>query len=208
MHMWKQAPDFKWLLTCIRLVRGKKIAASKTTFLFSASAFATLCLPLRFLGIHQSPHLVRHEISRAMSGLEPLAALSLAYNVVQLVQAGLETINLIKTVYRRGTADVTLNQTAAILGSLSDEIKTCKRPAKCPKYEQQLLIAAEKCSTAARDLREEIQFLVRNAKHGSLASTLKEVAKTNWRRRRLERLKESLDSTGKLMQTTLLTQIW
>lgn len=143
-----------------------------------------------------------------MSGLEPLAALGLACNVLQLVEIGHETINLIKTVYRGVSPDVTLDQNAAILGSILDEIKTCKRPAKCPKHEQQLLVAAERCSTAARDLREEIQFLVGNAKQGSLASTLKVVTKTNWRRRRLERLRESLDSTEKLMQTGLLARIW
>lgn len=143
-----------------------------------------------------------------MSGLEPFAALSLACNVLQLVEVGHRTINLIKIVYRGGSLDDTLDRNAAVLESISHEVKTCIRPAKCPKHEQQLLGAAERCSTAARDLREEIQFLIGNAKQGSLASTLRVVAKTNWRRRRLERLKESLDSAEKLMQTGLLTRIW
>lgn len=143
-----------------------------------------------------------------MSGLEPLAALGLACNILQLVEVGHETINLIKSVYRGGSPDTSLDQNAAILWGISDEVKACRRPTKCPKHEQQLLVAAERCSTAARDLREEIQFLVGNAKHGSLTSTLKVVAKTNWRRRRLERLKETLDSAEKLMQTGLLTRVW
>ncbi|KAJ0116934.1 hypothetical protein J7T55_003348 [Diaporthe amygdali] len=112
-----------------------------------------------------------------MSGMEPLVALSLACNVLQLVEVGQQTINLIKVVYRGGSPDQTLDQNAAILWT-------------------------------ARDLREEIQFLVGNAKQGSLASTLKVVARTNWRRRRLERLKESLQGAEKLMQTGLLTRIW
>lgn len=142
-----------------------------------------------------------------MSGLEPLAALGLACNVLQLVEVGHQTINLIKTVYRGASPDETLERKAAILGNISDDVKSCKRPSKCQKHEQQLLAAAERCSAAARDLREEIQFLVGNAKQGSLVATLKVVAKTNWRRRRLERLGESLDSTEKLMQTSLLTRI-
>ncbi|KAF3016413.1 hypothetical protein E8E14_002767 [Neopestalotiopsis sp. 37M] len=143
-----------------------------------------------------------------MSGLEPLAALSLACNVLQLVEVGHQTITLIKIVYQGKLIDDALDQKAAILGGISDEVKTYKRPAQCPKHEQQLLAAADRCSIAARDLREEIQFLVGNAKKGSLASTLKVVAKTNWRRRRLERLKENLDSTEKLLHTGLLTRIW
>lgn len=143
-----------------------------------------------------------------MSGMEPLVALGLACNVLQLVEVGQQTIDLIKVVYRGGSPDQTLDQNAAILWSISHEVKTSERPTKCAKHEQQLLVAAEKCSTAARDLREEIQFLVGNAKQGSLASTLKVVARTNWRRRRLERLKESLEGAEKLMQTGLLTRIW
>lgn len=143
-----------------------------------------------------------------MSGLEPVAALGLACNVLQLVEVGHRTINLIKTVYHSGSPDDTLDENAAILENILDELKICKPPAQCPKHEQQLLDAADRCSTAARDLREEIQFLVGNARQGSLASTLKIVAKTNWRRHRLERLKKILDCTEKLMQTGLLARIW
>lgn len=143
-----------------------------------------------------------------MSGLEPLAVLGLACNVLQLVEVGKHTIDLIKTVYQSGSPDHVLEENTVILQSLLEEVRKCERPAKCPKHEQQLLVAADSCSAAARDLREEIKFLVGSMRQGSLASTLKVVAKTNWRRRRLERLKESLDRTEKLMQTSLLTRIW
>ncbi|ETS80322.1 hypothetical protein PFICI_07851 [Pestalotiopsis fici W106-1] len=143
-----------------------------------------------------------------MSGLEPLAALGLACNVLQVVEVGLQTINLIKVVYQGGSIDDALEQNAVILANISREVKKSKQPAKCPKHEQQLIAAAERCSTAARDLTEEIQFLVGSAKKGSLASTLKVVARTSWRRRRLERLKENLDSAEKLMNTGLLVRIW
>lgn len=143
-----------------------------------------------------------------MSGFEPIAALGLACNVLQLVEVGHRTINLIKSVYHSGSPDDTLEENAAILEDILVEMKTSDRPAKCPNREQQLLVAADRCSTAARDLREEIKFLVSNARQGSFASTLKVVTKTHWRRRRLERLKESLDRTEKLMQTGLLARIW
>lgn len=143
-----------------------------------------------------------------MSGLEPLAVLGLACNVLQLVEVGKHTINLIKTVYQSASPDHTLEENAAILENATEEIRKCERPAKCPKHEQQLLVAADRCSAAARDLRQEIKFLVGCMRQGSLASTLKVVAKTNWCRRRFERLKESLDRTEKLMQTSLLTRVW
>ncbi|KAF3761730.1 hypothetical protein M406DRAFT_74669, partial [Cryphonectria parasitica EP155] len=143
-----------------------------------------------------------------MSGMEPLVALGLVCNILQLIEVGRDTIDLAKTVYQGKSPDKALDGKAAALESISQEVKTCMRPAKCSKLEEQLLGAVDKCFSAARDLREEIRFLVGNAKQGTLASTLKVVAKTNWRRRRLERLQTTLDGTEKLMQTGLLAQIW
>lgn len=144
-----------------------------------------------------------------MSGLEPVAALGFACNILQLVDAGRETIDLITAVYQGRSPDDTLGQNARVLGNISNEIKTYKRPATCPRrHEQQLLDAAGKCATAAQELREEVRFLMGNAKKGSLTSALKVAAKTNWRRRRLQRLKENLDGAEKLMHTSLLAQIW
>lgn len=189
-------------------MRGNALTTRRKDLIFSTQISPPVALALSLLRFHHNLQPLIYRSVDNMSGLEPLAALGLACNVLQLVEVGHETIDLIKTVYRGGSPDATLDQHAAILKSISDEAKTCRRPTNCPKHEHQLFAAAERCSTAARDLREEIQFLVGNAKQGSLASTLKVVAKTNWRRRRIERLKESLDSTETLMQTGLLIRIW
>lgn len=146
-----------------------------------------------------------------MSGLEPLVALSLACNILQIVNVGRQTVGLIKTIYQGGTLNDRLDENAASLGSLSDEVKKCQHsgnPWKCPMHEQKLVEAAERCSTAAIELREEIRFLVENARKGSLASAIKVVAKTNWRKRRLDRLQKNLEGAEKLLQMNLLERTW
>lgn len=143
-----------------------------------------------------------------MSGLEPLVALGLTCNILQIVDVGRQTVGLIRKVYQGGIPDDTLNENAASLGSLSDEVKKCQHPARCPMHEKKIVEAAERCSTAAMELREEIRFLVENARKGSLASAIKVVAKTNWRKRRLDRLQRNLEDTEKLLQMNLLERTW
>lgn len=143
-----------------------------------------------------------------MSGLEPIAALGLACNILQLVELGRQTIDCIKAVYQGRKPDEELDRNAAALESLTwDEAKKPRQPGR-KKHEEILLQSAARCSTAAHDLREEVRFLVGNAKQGSLASALKVATKVNWRKNRLERLKRNLDEAEKLMQTSLLAHIW
>lgn len=145
-----------------------------------------------------------------MSGLEPLVALGLACNILQLIEVGCNTIKLAKNVYHSSSpvVDQTLQDNAAVLITISSEVKAAKQPASLSKLDQHLVTTAEKCTTAARDLEEEVRFLLSNAKQNQLAATLQIVAKTTWRKRRLDRLKESLESAEKLMTKTLLAQIW
>lgn len=142
-----------------------------------------------------------------MSGLEPLAALGLACNILQLVELGQKTIGCIKDVYQGRTPDKELEDNAVVLESLTNEMEKHSQPGK-KRFEQVLLQSATSCSTAARDLREEVHFIFRNARQGSLTSALKVTAKVSWRKARLVRLERKLDDEEKRMQTRLLAQIW
>lgn len=142
-----------------------------------------------------------------MSGLEPIAALGLACNILQLVELGKKTIDRIKTIYQGGKPDEELEQGAAALEELVSQVKKGSQPGK-KKYEEILLKSAATCATAASDLREEVRFLSENAKKGSLVSALKVTTRVAWRQRRLERLERNLDAAEQRMQTSLLAQVW
>lgn len=143
-----------------------------------------------------------------MSGLEPLAALGLVCNVLQLVDVGRQTISFIKHVYSNGSIDDKLKENVVLLEDISAQIEANRMSAKCLKHEQQLLKTAERCNAAARDLREEVNYLLSNAKQGSLTSALKAAAKMNWRKHRLNRLKNDMDGAERLLQTGLLARTW
>lgn len=145
-----------------------------------------------------------------MSGLEAIAALSLACNILQIVDLGRQTVDLIRTVYEGRKPDEELDRHAVTLETLADEVKkdSSKTPGPKTRLEESLLQTAAKCVTAAKDLREEVQFLVGNAKQGNLVSALKVAGKVTWRKRRLNRLSKQLDDTAKLMRSSLLANIW
>ncbi|KAI7788130.1 hypothetical protein LA080_012194 [Diaporthe eres] len=121
-----------------------------------------------------------------MSGLEALAALGLACNIFQVISFGRETLGLVKSVYHDGTLD----------DSGQDHRNT------------RLADVTKKCTGVARDLQEEIAFLVGQNGQGSLRASLKIAAKANWRKRRLDRMEKALSDAEQLMQSTLMAWIF
>ncbi|KLU91940.1 hypothetical protein MAPG_10889 [Magnaporthiopsis poae ATCC 64411] len=154
-----------------------------------------------------------------MSGLEPIVALGVACNVLQVIGVGRETVRIVRQVYQDGALDPALADKAAALDGLSTRIRdttttatktgtsTCA-PSKSAARDKQLLDLAEKCLGAARDLREEVNFLNGHPSRAKLAAALKVAAKTTWRKRRLESLERKLGDAEGLLQTGLLTRIY
>lgn len=145
-----------------------------------------------------------------MSGLEAMAALGLACNIFQVISFGHETISLVKRIYQNGTPGGALSGNASHLREIASRIESAQVPsaAASARQDQILLTVAQKCQTAARDLQEEVKFIVEGAAAGSLGATLKVAVKTNWRKRRLDRLEKDLRDAERLMQTGLLAQTW
>lgn len=145
-----------------------------------------------------------------MSGLEPIAALGLACNILQVVGVGRDTVRLAKQVYQDGKLDPSLTASAGVLDNLAGQIRatTAVSSAAKPKaQDKQLLDLAEKCQRAARDLREEVNFLNGQQTRATLVATVKIAAKTTLKKRRLEKLDQKLKEAESLLQTGLLTRI-
>lgn len=145
-----------------------------------------------------------------MSGLEPIAALGLACNTLQVIGVGLETARIVKQVYQNGELDPALKEHARILDDLSCRIRLdiAAVPAVNSKtQDKQLLKLAEKCQRAGRDLREEVNFLNGPPSRATLVATLRIAAKTIWRKRRLDKLNQTLKGAEGVLRTGLLTRI-
>ncbi|KPM38309.1 hypothetical protein AK830_g8218 [Neonectria ditissima] len=139
-----------------------------------------------------------------MSGLE---ALGLACNIFQAISFGRETVSLIKTVYRDGSVDDSLEANAKDLSVLSSRVRAMASLDKQKRQNRQLLEIAERCQAAARDLQEEIDFIMGERKKGSLRTTIKVAMKANWRKRRLNDIERKLSNAEKLMQSGLLARV-
>jgi hypothetical protein len=146
-----------------------------------------------------------------MSGLEALVALGLTCNIFQTITFGCEIITLAKHVYQSGTLDNAIHAYAGELRGVADGIRTA-----CPHdsskalslQDKQLLKLSRTCCTAARELQEEVEFIIGNAQRGSLLATIKVAAKANWRKRRLDRIEGELHRAESVLQAGLLGQIW
>lgn len=141
-----------------------------------------------------------------MAGLETLAAICCIFQVISFSR---ETISLCKKVYRTGNSvDPELAENRVFLGRISSQIHELDTTNVRSRDDQELYDVLKKCQAASRDLQEEVSFITGHAKKGSLASSLKIAAKTNWRKRRLETLERKLGEIQKLVESSLLVRIW
>ncbi|KAF5711421.1 NACHT domain-containing protein [Fusarium globosum] len=92
-----------------------------------------------------------------MSGLEPLAALGLVCNIVQLVEVGLKTATLYKNAYRTGEPDPELSVYAQNLtitaSSLSQSLEDSQQPLNLS--DSRLLTLARNCRDAEAEWRNK-----------------------------------------------------
>ncbi|KAK1533011.1 uncharacterized protein CCOS01_04994 [Colletotrichum costaricense] len=155
-----------------------------------------------------------------MSGLEGIAGLSLACNVMQLISFGHEAISICRRIHESGSPEPGLSEHAENLKAVCDGLETSlgKRPTpvataaptaaatRAPTMEKRLLDLAAKCVKNARDLEEEMKFLS-PSQPGKLRA-LVAAPKILWRKRRLERLKGNLDDAQKVMDTSILERLF
>lgn len=108
-----------------------------------------------------------------MSGLEPIAALSLACSILQVLEQAMKTTQVAIKVYKDGTLDDLRGheQDAETLRNLSAEIETVCRsgaPRRPSKFDSDLLKTAAKCRDIQRDIRAHMAFFVEECKQGEL----------------------------------------
>ncbi|KAK2759287.1 hypothetical protein CKAH01_16661 [Colletotrichum kahawae] len=143
-----------------------------------------------------------------MSGLE---GLSLACNVMQLIDFIQQIVSMCRSIYESGKFESELETQGSSLQDASSEVVALLRSkkiaaSKTTGAERRLLDLAPKCIQHAKDLQEEIAYLTprQPGKMQALVATSKAV----WRKRRLERLKANLADGRKLMETLILVRIF
>lgn len=143
-----------------------------------------------------------------MSGLEPVAALSLACNILQLVELGRKTISCIKAAYRGQTPYEGLKSNATELETLTNEMKKNRHTTEGGEYDKILRQSVDRCSTAASKLQKELDLVFRSVKPGSFVAAVKVTFAVLGRQPRLDKIKQNLDMEENQLRTRLLVKIW
>ncbi|KAK3361873.1 hypothetical protein B0T24DRAFT_97017 [Lasiosphaeria ovina] len=101
--------------------------------------------------------------------MEGFAALAVFCNVLQLVQASLEAISLVKRLFKNGEADPSLGAnaaaTAAIVGNLQALLANNPNPAN--NAERELRGIADACLASSKELIAQIDNSVNNKSKGT-----------------------------------------
>lgn len=142
----------------------------------------------------------------SMSGLETLG---LVCNILQVISFAHETVTLCAAIYDGKHPDDHLKENAAQISALSADVEkhyASVKKASTP-HEKRLAEVAHKCNIAARALEEEILFLTGHQAKGNLAATIKTAVKTNWRKKRLQKLELSLQTCRDTMESHILVHM-
>ncbi|KAH8898808.1 hypothetical protein GQ53DRAFT_602847, partial [Thozetella sp. PMI_491] len=142
--------------------------------------------------------------------MEPLAALSLASSVMQLISFSREVIDVARQVHKAGSVDHDLTDRATALADLAASVRRSLPPvqptgASLPQKE--LLEAAQKCGDSATDLCTEVAKVNASWGKGSATRSVITSLKTIWKRRNLEKAEKTMLHWQRVMDSGLLHRI-
>jgi hypothetical protein len=142
--------------------------------------------------------------------MDPVSALGLACNVMQIISFCHETITLCKRLHRDGSSDPNLDHVTSHLSRLSnnlrDSIDAAKQGVPLKQQEKELQSIANECYKASTALQLELAK-VANVSVGSHRSAIKATLKTVWRKSNLEKLEKTMNTNQRLLESKLLEQL-
>ncbi|KAH8892937.1 hypothetical protein GQ53DRAFT_592971, partial [Thozetella sp. PMI_491] len=145
-----------------------------------------------------------------MSGLETIAALGLACNILQVIEFAYKTVTACKNVLRTGTPDPSLAKIAAgsvgVFGNL--EVAVTTRPRGSKGNDQELLDLAKQSLATARELKAEVEKVTRKPAIGSKSASLKVAVAARLKARKIANLEKTLRDYQHVLEADLLARIW
>ena len=146
-----------------------------------------------------------------MSGMEPLAALGLACNVMQLISFSGEVISVVKAVKSGRSIDPSAEAIAAQLATASDAVSQSLRavPKALDADETEILDIAKECLAAAVNLTTRLEKIRGgDTSSGSYRAGVASAVKKMWNKREIEELESMLCAHRKNLEMRLLQRNW
>jgi hypothetical protein len=146
-----------------------------------------------------------------MSGLESLAVLGIACNVMQIISFGRETVATCRTVFRTGSVDPDLDVIVGHLNRVLLDVKTTmsSAPNASDPAEKELFLIAEGCQKIASQLVDEVKAVtsaVAKGKGKPLLATWV-VLKSKSREKKVKDLEKTLEGYQRTLEMGLLLKI-
>lgn len=145
-----------------------------------------------------------------MSGLEPLAALALVCNIVQLVEVGLKTATLCKNAYRTGEPDPELSvyaqNLAVTASSLTQSLEHSQQPLNLDDL--RLLTLARDCRDAEAEWRKKTPARFLSQQQPRRRDRFGAVFRGIINKPEIDRLESQLQKTKESLGTDLLTGVF
>ena len=146
-----------------------------------------------------------------MTGMDAIAAFSLACNVVQVVHFSMDVVSRCRELYREGSLskyDHLEHMTNHLIGLRNAlDPPTAQGKQIIGQYQDQALLdLAEKCSTLATELFGELQKLKINGPPKK-RQVIRKSAKSLWKKSSIERLQTRLDEYRKILDSRILIGI-
>ncbi len=144
--------------------------------------------------------------------MEAIASLSLACNVIQVIDFAIKATEICNEFYRHGTTVTVeaLNETSGHLSQASTELERCLSAAYVrgppTSSDAELASLSEKVRDAADGLQKELESLQVAPGSGRRAALGKTI-KLKWRSSRVEEFKKRLDDHVKVLDTRILVNL-
>ncbi|KAI9658091.1 MAG: hypothetical protein M1821_002751 [Bathelium mastoideum] len=144
--------------------------------------------------------------------MDPLTALGLACNVMQVISFAHETISLCKRLYRNGSSNPDLVYHASHLSILSSNLQVsindaARQGSSLNQQRKELQAIANECYHASTALQVELEQ-VANPSVGSYRMAIRATLKTIWRQNSLDKLEKNMVAIQRLLETKLLGQLY
>ncbi|KAF4453639.1 NACHT domain-containing [Fusarium albosuccineum] len=144
-----------------------------------------------------------------MSGLEPIAALGLTCNILQLLSFGGELISLYRKIGQEGNFDPDLETYSEKAANISEDLKKHlgRTGLNLAPADAELEQSAKDCKDAADELSNLVQSLSMNGQ-SSRRKKLKTMGKTIWKKSDITQLENNLHKIKSNLDAQLLVEIF
>jgi len=148
--------------------------------------------------------------------LEPITAIGLAGNVIQLIDFGIKIVSTSRELYKTGSSalyfyqDIIManNDLALLHSNLRSSIMSTDQDNEISSNDRALLNLAIECDDIAKQLREALEKVtVEGEKTKSLWKTLRHALTCVWRKEEIDELAARLNTYRDQMNTRILHHI-